>query len=219
MRSVFLKKNSCHAGGRAHDSIGVNPPTCAPRPSGSSGRATRFAENRAGDPEIPFRSASCIRFGGDIVFYTGQRLRHPGEVAEWPNAPVLKTGVGSNLPGVRISPSPLARKDLCQIGTSPFSFQNPSAQHMRNKMAPTWRSRRCSLSEPRRTILRPQPSGRSENNVRGNNRGKRSQRQPEWPVSRLLSVSGLPVPTITENDMQKGCPSNCFQSGRYDPLD
>ena len=31
----------------------------------------------------------------------------PGEVAEWPNAPVLKTGVVSKRPGVRIPPSPL----------------------------------------------------------------------------------------------------------------
>lgn len=38
--------------------------------------------------------------------------RYLGEVAEWPIAPVLKTGVGSNLPGVRISPSPLNRKGL-----------------------------------------------------------------------------------------------------------
>ena len=32
---------------------------------------------------------------------------HPGEVAEWPIAPVLKTGVGASPPRVRISPSPL----------------------------------------------------------------------------------------------------------------
>lgn len=30
-------------------------------------------------------------------------------MAEWPNAPVLKTGVGSNLPWVQIPPSPLSK--------------------------------------------------------------------------------------------------------------
>lgn len=49
---------------------------------------------------------------------------HPGEVAEWPNAPVLKTGVGVTSPRVRISPSPLGRRPgfRCGVPASPFLF-------------------------------------------------------------------------------------------------
>ena len=45
------------------------------------------------------------------VLSAGEAAGFIGEVAEWPNAPVLKTGVGSNLPWVRIPPSPLWNAD------------------------------------------------------------------------------------------------------------
>src|SRR5262249_8259296 len=40
-------------------------------------------------------------------------ISRPGEVAEWPNAPVLKTGMSARASGVRIPPSPLALHPCC----------------------------------------------------------------------------------------------------------
>lgn len=47
-------------------------------------------------------------------------IADPGEVPEWPNGPVSKTGVPFGVPRVRIPPSPLAiqpsRCGFCIVG-------------------------------------------------------------------------------------------------------
>ena len=68
--------------------------------------SARSGSDKAESPPKPERSESGILI----------QLRRRGEVAEWLMAPVLKTGVGETLPGVRIPPSP-----PIPAKTNPFS--------------------------------------------------------------------------------------------------
>ena len=84
----------------------------------------------------------------DRIFGPSKRAfrKHSGEVAEWPNAPVLKTGVGSNLPWVQIPPSPLMEKDSRRIDVSPFFVRKRNQQqHQDTLLGSSQPESRCRL--------------------------------------------------------------------------
>ena len=71
-----------------------------------------------GNPPTRLNPPTATPGAGNGIFDVSPGIRYhlwlPGEVAEWLNAPVSKTGLPARVAGVRISPSPFPPRDTLE---------------------------------------------------------------------------------------------------------